>query len=91
MYLTPPQKFHQYKAIQRSGLKHNYTIVLLYKNWFVAYSLSPTREVPNVNAKFVQIQKGKYLFKLVLFTFFISAENNKDKEMFALLTKKLNE
>lgn len=72
-------------------MKQNYTIVLLYKNWFVAYSLSPTREVPNVNAKFVQIQKGKYLFKLVLFTFFISAENNKDKEMFALLTKKLNE
>lgn len=86
MYLTPPQKFHQYKAIQRSGLKHNYTIVLLYKNWFVAYSLSPTREVPNVNAKLFKYKKAN-----IFIYFFISAENNKDKEMFALLTKKLNE
>lgn len=88
MYLTPPQKFHQYKAIQRSGLKQNYTIVLLYKNWFVAYSLSPTREVPNVNAKLFKYKKANICLNQFYLLFFISAENNKDKEMFALLTKK---
>lgn len=34
----------------------------------------------------------RQIFVLISFIyFFISAENNKDKEMFALLTKKLNE